>query len=75
MNEMSWNLQQNFDFQLKNLESFSIKPTAKYLSLSLSLKKEMNQFIVFTFEGAPILVLFSLFFPTSSFLEGLSKIF
>ena len=38
-------MRQTFDYQVKNPESFSIKPTAKFVWLSL--KKEIDWFIVF----------------------------
>ena len=42
---MDWYLWRNFDCQVKKLDSFSINPFAKYLLLSL--KKEMDQLIIF----------------------------
>ena len=45
INKMGRNLRQDFDCQVKTFELFSIKPTTKYLKISL--KKEMGQFIIF----------------------------
>ena len=62
MNGMGSNLLQNFDCQVKKLELFSIKLTAKYHYHQLSVKKEMDQFFALAFNAKSFAIAILVFF-------------